>query len=93
MRKEDYEYLKKLPYLGIKLNLLEVYKYWWVDGYTIIKVARILNRNDEFKADDKESYGTDIIDYFEAPHKWESDIKKLIKEYEEDSNPKSEDEE
>jgi len=76
--KEDYEYLKNLPYLGIKPDLFDFLKVWYASEETTIIVARIFNSQGIFRSI------SSVIDYFEKPRKFEQDIQALIKEYEGD---------
>ena len=78
LNKEDYEFLKNLPYLGTKPDLFDFPKVWYASDETTIMVARILEKQDVFCATDV------VIDYFEKPRKWERAIQRLIKEYEKD---------
>lgn len=77
--KEDYEYLKNLPNLGVKPSISNLMKVWYVSDETLITVARILNNNGVFPSSDT------IIDFFESPRKWTRDIQSLIKEYEQEA--------
>lgn len=75
--KSDIEYLKSLPFLGLRpASLLNITKVWYSSDDTIINVARILNDNGVFISTKQ------VIDFFESPYKWEYDILELIKECE-----------
>ncbi len=76
LSKEDYEYLKNLKYLGIKVNPLNMTSAWYGSDDVVIRVARILVGNGVLL----NPYI--LIDYFERPYKWEQPILGLIKEYE-----------
>jgi len=74
--KENYEYLKSLPSLGIKPTIFDLPKAWYASGDTMFTVARILDKQGIFQKTSQ------VIDYFEKPRKFEQDIQRLIKEYE-----------
>jgi len=74
--KNNYEYLKGLPYLGERLSILDMTKAWYGSDDTVITVANILDRQGIF------SETRQVIDYFENPCKWEGEIHNLLREYE-----------
>jgi hypothetical protein len=68
MDKQDYEYLKQAQLDPLKPQFGED---------TMFSVARILISENVL------SKPLDVLDFCERPDKWISDVKKLIKEYEE----------
>ena len=73
---EDYEYLKSLPFLGVRCGIENLRKIWYASGDKVLAVARILDDYDTF-LDTK-----NVIRYFEKPWNWEREIQNIIKEYE-----------
>jgi hypothetical protein len=45
---------------------------WWLSGDNLHSVARILTLAEVLKT------RCDVIDFFEAPYKWETDMQKLV---------------
>lgn len=76
--KEDYEYLKNLPNLGITPSLSNLSKQWYTSDDTLITVARML---DDYGVFPRTNH---VVDFFENPRKWTKDIQDLIKEYEQE---------
>lgn len=66
---EDKEYLKRCLERNAPQNGL-----WWGSEETVISVARILNRWTSF------SEPSEVIDFFEAPYKFEDKMKFTVEE-------------
>jgi hypothetical protein len=80
LTKENYKYLKQLPFLTCR-DILVIPKKWYNSNETMIQVARILDEEEIFYNPERsDTYA--VITFFESPHKFERDIIELIKEYE-----------